>query len=160
DTDDQGWEPIYMAQEMRHGHTVSAVPVAGYPEMQAQQAKRRGGSAMARNIIALSLTAAVIGIGIQQIGFGGGGGGGGGGSGSGGAADPSQQQPRANSIPVPGKKDQGKLVEPGYAIQPLVHPGNPTDIGPTYSQNPPLMADEKPARTEQSAADAAAAFKR
>ncbi len=149
ESQDPAWDPIFVAQELRH--TPPAVPVASYPDM---QAKRRSGS-MTRNFIAASLSVAIVGIGVHQLTdrFGGGGGGGGGDDTTG------QQQSQNASLAVPGK-DQGRIGPTGYAIQPLVHPGSPADLGPVYKETPPLLADEKPGREEEIAADAAAAFKR
>jgi hypothetical protein len=149
--DQPAWDPIFMAQELRH--TPPAVPVAMYPEM--QQAKPRGTSNTTRNIIAMSLSAAVVGIAVHQFGGGGGGGGSDGGDTTGGRQDTQQTA----SLPVPGNKDQGRLMPTGYAIQPMVHPGTNADIGPAYKDTPPILSEEKP-RREESAADAAAAFKR
>jgi hypothetical protein len=148
DSEEPAWDPIFVAQELRH--TPPAVPVASYPDI---QAKRRTSSGT-RNLIAASLSVAVVGFAVHQLTEQFGGGGGGGGDNSGG-----QQQSQNASLSVPGK-DQGRIGPTGYAIQPLAHPGNPADLGPVYKETPPLLADEKPAREEEIAADAAAAFKR
>jgi hypothetical protein len=125
---DQGWDPIFMAQELRHHEPVAPVPAAHY--IQAQAPRRR--SSAARTLIAVSLSAVVVGVAVQQLSgqWGseteyGGGGGGGGGNGDG-TEYRSTEQASLGAV----TKDQGKLVQTGYAIQPLVHPGNPTDLAP------------------------------
>lgn len=58
-----GWEPIFMAQEVMSGK--KAPPPAPMPNAEATGIKRA--SSGARNILAISLSAAVVGLAFQQI---------------------------------------------------------------------------------------------
>jgi hypothetical protein len=146
------WDPIYVAREVRH--TPPAVPVSNYREL---ESKSRGGTAKsgARNVIAASLSAAVLGFGAYQLGIGWGGGGGGGGGNGGNGDTPSQSA----SVSAPLKiADQAKRIETGYAIQPMLQAGQTTDIGP--AKEPASLLNPDRGQTERAATDAAAAFKR
>ncbi len=145
------WDPIFMAQELRHNEPVSPVPAAHYTQ---PQPRRRSNTT--RNIIAVSLSAVVVGFAIQQVGDqwrdSEGGGGGGGGNGGGGEYR-SEQASLGAAVKA---KDQGKLVNTGYAIQPLIQPGSPTDLAPV--EEAPRTKSLLP--QEDKTADAAATFKR
>jgi hypothetical protein len=152
----QEWDPIFMAQELRN-EPLMPVPYEAY---NSAPPKKRG--VTTRNILAVSLSAVVVGFAVQQIGdswrdSNGGGGGGSGGNGGGGQ----HQQTESASIAAPLKvKDQAKLVQTGYAIQPLISPGVPVDLEPSYS-TPKLGANEPViAPQEKAASDAAAMFQR
>jgi hypothetical protein len=148
----QGWDPIFMAQELRQREPVTPVPTAHY--MQSRSPSR---SKTTRNLIAASLSAMVVGFAVHQ--FGGmwqdseGDGGGGGGNGGGGGQYRSAEQA---SLGAPMKaKSQGQLVETGYAIQPLVNAGSPTDLGPV--EETPRTKSLLP---QEPAVEAASTFKR
>ena len=146
------WDPVYVAREVRH--TPPAVPVTNYREL---EARNRGGAgkSSARNVIAASLSAAVIGFGAYQFGIGFGGGGGGGGNNGGNGDTPSQSASVASPLKI---ADQAKRVETGYAIQPLLQPGQPTDVGPV--KEPASLVGPDKGQAERAASEAAAAFKR
>lgn len=145
----QAWDPIFMARELRHTEPVSPVPASLY-----KHPISTAGSKTTRNIIAASLSALVVGFAIQQIGsqwLDSEGGGGGGGTGGGQTRD--AEQP---SLSAPLKaKDQSKFVQTGYAIQPLINPSNPTDLSPIDEapRTKNLIPETKPA-------DATTAFQR
>ena len=149
----QAWDPIYVARELRH--TPPAIPVTIYP---VPQAKRRNTT---RNILAVSLSAAIVGFAAQHMTMSwlnSGGGGGGGGDGG----EPQQSQSASAAVPFRAPEPQ-KVVATGYAIQPLVHPGNPTDIAPAPSKETPSLFNEDKAvgKSDPAPADvAAASFKR
>jgi hypothetical protein len=151
--DKQEWDPIFMAQELRN-EPLMPVPYEAY---NSARPKKRG--IATRSILAVSLSAVVVGFAVQQIGdrwrdSNGGGGGGSGGNGGG-----QQEQTESASIAAPLKvKDQAKLVQTGYAIQPLISP--PVDLEPAY--NPPKFGGNEPivAPQEKAASDAAAMFQR
>ena len=139
------WDPIYLAREMRHNPP--AIPVTNY---EAIRAKPRSNAT--RNIMAVSLSALVVGLAVQQLmSWGGSGGGGGGGE---------QQQAQSQANPAAmNTRQQSKLLETGYAIQPLVHPGNTPDLGATNKDTPSLVGEDSSARNDPGA-EAAAIFKR
>lgn len=149
----QGWDPIFMAQGLRHTEPVSPVPASHYAQLQPRRSKT------ARNIIVMSLSAAVVGLAVQQLsegwrnseGEGGGGGGNGGGTGQYRNADQASL-----SAPIRAK-EQGQVLETGYAIQPMINPGNSTDIGPV-EETPHGKAGLLP--QEAAPVDAATSFKR
>jgi hypothetical protein len=141
------WDPIYQAREMRHNPP--AIPVRNYAAM---QAKPRSNAT--RNILAVSLSAVVVGFAVQQIATNWGGGGGGGGG-----SDEQQQSQNASAVAPENVKHQSRLVETGYAIQPLVHPGNSPDLGATNKDTPSPVSEEKP-HASNPGADAAAIFQR
>jgi hypothetical protein len=120
-----GWDPIFMEQELRH-QAVAPVPAGVYSH---PAVKRRSAT---RSLLAVSLSAVVVGFVVQQIGeqwrdsHGGGGGGGGNGGGGG---QHRAAEPASIAAPLRGK-DQTKLVQTGYAIQPLANP-SPADLDPT-----------------------------
>jgi hypothetical protein len=155
--DQQDWDPIFMAQELR-SEPLMPVPYEAYAVE--PQGKKRGTTT--RNLLAVSLSAVVVGFAVQQIGnqwrdsHGGGGGGGSGGDGGG-----QYEQNESASVATPLKvKDQAKLVQTGYAIQPLINQGNPTDFEPTYP-TPKLGANEPVvAPQEKPTNDAATIFER
>lgn len=156
--DQQEWDPIFMAQELRT-EPLMPVPYDAYAAA-APQAKKRG--ATTRNILAVSLSAVVVGFAVQQIGNqwsdsenGGGGGGGGGNDGG------QYERTEAASIAAPMKvKDQAKLVQTGYAIQPLISHPAPTELEATYAP-PKLVAKEpEPAPQDTANDEAAAMFQR
>lgn len=154
----QDWDPIFMAQELRN-EPLMPVPYEAYNDV---RPKKRGSTT--RNILAVSLSAVVVGFAVQQIGnqwrdsdYGGGGGGGGNDGGGG-----QYQQAGSASIAAPMKvKDQAKMVQTGYAIQPLISPNNvPVDLEPVYD-TPKLAANEPVvAPKETVTSDAAAMFRR
>ena len=141
------WDPIYLAREMRHNPP--AIPVRNYAAM---QAKPRSNAT--RNILAVSLSAVVVGFAVQQIAINWGGGGGGGGG-----SDEQQQSQSASAVAPANVKQQPRLVETGYAIQPLVHPGNSPDLGSTNKDTPSLVGEEQP-HASNPGSDAAAIFQR
>jgi len=143
------FDPIFMAQELRPQPSAS-LPMVG---QRSAPAKPRG-SAM-RNILAISLSAAVVGVAIQQIGQQWGTSGGGGGGGSGGGA---RTEPAARSVGTAIKpKDQSKPVQTGYSIQPLIQPGKPTELEAVDLDEPVIKGDEGSANGDVSASDVAAA---
>ncbi len=104
--------------------------------------------------MAVSLSAAVVGFAIQQFGEnlrGSGGGGGGGGQ---------QRSESPSAMATMSAKERTKLVQTGYAIQPLIQPGNQIDLAPVEKHAPSLVGDEKASGRDESAAAAAATFKR
>lgn len=123
-----------------------AVPA---PKTQAVPAPRRGGAI--RNMLAISLSAAIIAIAVQQIGQQWRSPGGGGGSGGGQRAQGETQPVQVALKP----KEQSKLFQTGYAIQPLVNPGEVKDIE-THAGPPAVVADEKPAARDAGATEVAA----
>jgi len=121
----QEWDPIFVAQEMRHSEPVFAVPPSQY-----MQLRTKSGSKAVRNVMVASLSALLVGFAAYEIGSqwqdteGGGGGGGG----AGGGQTRSAEQA---SLSAPMRaKDQSEFVQTGYSIQPLINPGNPTDLSP------------------------------
>ena len=81
------------------------------------------------------------------------GGGGGGGNGGGGEYHSTEQPSISAAVKA---KDQASLVNTGYAIQPLINPGNTTDIGPVEAEMPRAAKNLLPPQQDTSAADAAA----
>ena len=141
------YQPIYVERELRHAPVV--VPSPRQPK-----AQRRGGGM--RNVVAISLSMAVVGFAYQQTSdlWRGGGGGGGGGGGE-------REQSRSTSVRAPiDSREQSKLVQTGYAIQPLLQPGNQIDLSPADKSAPSLIGNDKPAPPDDAAEEAAAAFKR
>ena len=150
-----GWDPIFVAQDLRHQEPVSPVPASHY--LQAQQPRR---SNTARNIIAVSLSAVVVGFAVQQLGSqwsdsDQGGGGGGGGNGGGGQYRNVEQASLGTAIKG---KDQSQFVQTGYAIQPLVQPGSPTDLSPV--EEAPRTKNLVPQPMQDTSDEAASMFKR
>jgi hypothetical protein len=147
------WDPIFVAREVRH--TPPAVPVANYRhDMQAN--RQRGSGISPRNVVVASISAVMVGLAAYQVGMLGGGGGGGSGGGSG-----EQQQSQGATGPAVVAKEQQKLIETGYAIQPMVHPGNPTDLGPVNKETPSLTGEDRAsAQPDNSTSEAAAIFER
>lgn len=147
----QAWDQGFVAREVRH--TPPAVPVANYRELEARNRSASGGT---RNLIVASLSAAVIGFGAYQIGWGGGGGGGSGG-GNGGGNDDTPLQSASAAAPI-RVVEQGKRIDTGYSIQPMLQTATPTDLAP-IKEPASLAGDRAPVETAASD-DAAAAFKR
>jgi TPR repeat protein len=150
------WDPIFQAQELRSD---ALMPVP-YGEYNRPQVKRRGSTA--RNILAVSLSAVVVGLAVQQIGYqwrdsntGGGGGGGGNDGGK------HRQSDNASIVAAVKPRDSAKLVQTGYAIQPLINPPASTDVGQPYGGQAELKSEEKAAAPQpDKVSDAAAAFRR
>jgi TPR repeat protein len=139
------YQPIYAEREMRHAPVVVPAP------RQAKAQRRSGGM---RNVVAISLSIAVVGFAYQQMSdmWRSGGGGGGGGE---------QQQSQSTSVRASiDSREQSKLVQTGYAIQPLLQPGNQIDLSPPDKSAPSLIGNDKPTPPGDAAAEAAAAFKR
>ena len=144
------WDPIFMAQELRHTEPVAPVPAAHYAQLQPRRSKT------GRNLIAMTLSAAVVGLAIQQFGNvwrdSDGEGGGGGGNGGGGSQ---YENADKASLTAPIKaKDQ--VVQTGYAIQPMANAGSSADIGPVEDA-PRSKAGILP---QENQVDAGASFKR
>lgn len=161
DAEQPGWDPIFVAREVRH--TPPAVPVANYrheaPRQQRSSNSNSGGTST-RTIVAASISAVMVGFIAYNVGFPIGGGGGGGGGNGGGAGE--QQQSQGSGAPIVVAREQQKLVETGYAIQPLVHPANsgPTDLGPVHKETPSLTGEPRTSQTDNAASEAAAIFER
>jgi hypothetical protein len=145
------YEPIFAEREIPPAPV--PVPVRRAPDHRAAEAQQRRGGGM-RNVVAITLSMAVVGFAYQQMSdmWRSGGGGGGGGE---------RQQSQSASVRASiDSRDQTKLVQTGYAIQPLLQPGNQIDLSPADKSAPSLIGNDKPTAPADTAAEAAAAFKR
>jgi len=142
--------PDYTPSARVHLLQADGGPVVPVPQaaLSAATQKPRGA---ARNIVAVSLSVAVVGFAVHQIGeqWRNGGGGGGGGE---------RTETRNPSVAAVAKpKDEARL-HTGLAIQPLIDPTKPDELTTTEITQPARLV-ESPAAIGDRSVDAAATFR-
>jgi TPR repeat protein len=149
-SDQTAHDAIRLAGEARH--SLPAVPVTPYAE---PPAKPRAAAGITRNLLAVSLSALVVGVAVQQIGTYWGG--------FGGEDAGAEQQPAQSfQAATPTAKDDGKPVETGYAIQAMAQQsGASNETAAAGKDTAPAAGEEKGAVPADSpGAKAAAIFQR